>query len=523
MPIRRPSIEDLDAAARVHYFTLNDQERETFLQVMDGTLQSHDRLDQLPEPKLPVRYPRLPGYRPSVEENALGGWAWKCSVRGAERGPLAGKRLVVKDTVAVAGVPLMNGSALMEGFIPDIDATLVTRILDAGGEIIGKSMCENMCFSGGSHTSYPWPVRNPHNPEYMASGSSSGSAALVGNGDCDMAIGADQGGSIREPASWCGVYGLKPSYGLVPYTGVLSLEPTLDHVGPMARTVHDLAVLLEVIAGRDELDPRTLGAPAHPPIYTREQESGVRGLRIGVVSEGFDWPQSEEPVSEVVRAAAGQLAKLGADVRDVSVAMHKDGVHIFNGLVIEGAWSNMIRDEGAGHGSNGYYDTHAVEFFGRSRRARAHDFPTNVKIVTLLGHYLADKYHSRYYAKAQNLRRTLRAAYDQALADFDLLLMPTTPQCAARYDPELLVPTPEHVGASLNMIHNTCPFDLTGHPALSVPCGFAGGLPVGMMLIGRQFEDATLLRAAYAYERSVEPAADGSALDAQSALQTSRN
>jgi amidase len=501
VPVRRPSAEDLDAAARAHYFALNDQERLTFLEVMDGTLQSYDRLDQLAEPKLPVRYPRLPGYRPPAEENPLGGWAWKCSVKGAESGPLAGKRIVVKDTVAVAGVPLSNGSALMEGFIPDIDATLVTRILDAGGEIVGKAMCENMCFSGGSHTSYPWPVKNPCNSEYMASGSSSGSAALLGSGECDMALGADQGGSIREPASWCGVYGMKPTYGLVPYTGVLSLEPTLDHVGPMARTVDELAVLLEVIAGSDELDPRQYGTLKQAPAFSRELQSSVRGLRIGVVSEGFDWPQSESEVGELVRAAAARLGELGADVRELSVPMHKDGIHIFNGVVIEGAWSNMIRDEGIGHGSNGYYDTHAVEFFGRSRRARAHDFPTNVKLVSLLGHYLADRYHSRYYAKAQNLRRTLRGAYDAALADVDLLLMPSTPQRAARYDPSLLEPTPENVGASLNMIHNTCPFDLTGHPALSVPCGFVGDLPVGMMLIGRHLEDATLLRAAYAYEQ----------------------
>src|SRR5207249_366697 len=160
------------------------------------------------EPKLPVRYPRLPGYRPPKEENPLGAWAWKCSAKGADQGPLAANHIAVKATAAAAGVPQMNGSALMEGFIPDIDATLVTRILDAGGEIVGKAMCENMCFSGGSHTSYPWPVRNPHTREYMASGSSSGSAALVANGDCEMAIGADQGGSIREPASWCGGYGL---------------------------------------------------------------------------------------------------------------------------------------------------------------------------------------------------------------------------------------------------------------------------------------------------------------------------
>jgi amidase len=505
MPIRRPSAEDLDAGARAHYFDLTDQERESFLQIIDGTLSAYDRLDQLPEPKLPVRYPRLPGRRPNPDENPFGGWAWMCNVKGAADGPLAGKRIALKDTVAVAGVPLSNGSALMEGFIPDVDATLVTRILDAGGEIVGKAMCENMCFSGGSHTSHPWPVKNPHNPEFMASGSSSGSAALLASGACDMAIGADQGGSIREPASWCGVLGLKPTYGLVPYTGVLSLEPTLDHVGPMARTVSDLALLLEAIAGRDELDPRQPATLSRKLSFSRELEANVSGLRIGIVSEGFDWPQSEESVNALVRTAAQRLAELGASVKEIGVPMHKDGINIFDGVVIEGAWSTMIRGEGISHGSDGYYDTHAVEFFGRSRRARAHDFPTNVKLVTLLAHYLAERYHSRYYAKAQNLRRALRDAYDQALAEVDLLLLPTTPQRATRYEPELLIPTVDNIAGSLSMIHNTCPFDLTGHPALSVPCGFADGLPAGMMLVGRHFEDATLLRAAYAYEQAVGP------------------
>ncbi|BDG59200.1 amidase [Caldinitratiruptor microaerophilus] len=501
MPVRRPTAEELERIARLYHFEITPEEAEVYRAAIDATLQSYDRLDQFAEPKLPVAYPRDPGRRPAPEENPTGGWAWRCSIKGREGGPLSGKRIAIKDNVAVAGVPMMNGSALLEGFIPDVDAVIVRRILDAGGEIVGKATCEDLCFSGGSHTSHPWPVRNPRNPEYMAGGSSSGSAALVAAGECDMAIGGDQGGSIRIPSSWCGIFGLKPTYGLVPYTGVFPIELSLDHTGPMAATVRDVALLLEVIAGRDGLDPRQARTPTDLPRYTRALEQGVRGLRIGVVREGFAWPNASEPdVDEAVREAAARFENLGASVEEVSIPLHHEGIHIWNAIAVEGAWSIMVRDEGMGHGWIGYYDTHVMEFYGRSRRVRANDFSHTVKIVTLLGHYMSDRYHGRYYARAQNLRRALTAAYDEALRHVDLLVMPTTPQKAMRLNasPDLA----EYLTMALHMIHNTCPFDVSGHPAMNVPCGDSGGLPVGMMLVGRHFEEETILRAAHAFEQS---------------------
>src|SRR5881398_977364 len=189
---------------------------------------------------------------------------------------------------------MMNGSSVLEGYVPEFDATIVTRILDAGGEIVGKAVCEHLCFSGGSHTSDTGPVLNPHDPTRSAGGSSSGSAALVVTGECDMAIGGDQGGSIRIPSCWCGVYGLKPTYGLVPYTGVFPIELTLDHAGPIAGSVEDVALLLEAIAG------------------------DLSGLRIGVVEEGFGWEGLSEPdVDGAVREAASAFAALGASVRQI--------------------------------------------------------------------------------------------------------------------------------------------------------------------------------------------------------------
>ena len=213
-----PTKTELKNIAERHHFTLDDAQAEFFQGLIEGSLPAYQRVAQLPDRTMEVKYPRTPGYRPGPEENPLNGWYQKCSVKGATSGKLAGKKIAVKDPIAVAGVPTMAGSALMEGFIPSIDATVVTRILDEGGEIVGKATSEDMCISGGSITSNPLPVRNPRNPEYGAGESSSGSAALVGNGDVDMALGADQGGSIRLPASQCGVVGLKATYGLSPIT-----------------------------------------------------------------------------------------------------------------------------------------------------------------------------------------------------------------------------------------------------------------------------------------------------------------
>ncbi|KMO27438.1 amidase family protein, partial [Methylobacterium aquaticum] len=190
------------------------------------------------------------------EENPLGAWYWKSEVKGAETGTLTGKTVALKDNVALAGVPMMNGASTLEGFVPASDATIVTRMLDAGATILGKAVCEHFCLSGGSHTSDPGPVHNPHRMGYSAGGSSSGSAALVASGAVDLAIGGDQGGSIRIPASYCGIYGMKPTHGLVPYTGVMPIETTIDHTGPMTASVADNALLLEVLAGADGLDPR---------------------------------------------------------------------------------------------------------------------------------------------------------------------------------------------------------------------------------------------------------------------------
>ena len=500
MAPKAPTLDQMRQIAADYKLHLSDADLAAFQGLMAGTLASYNRLDQLVEPALPGTHANRLGGRPAAEDNELGAWYWRGSIKGEGKGPLTGKTVAIKDNICVAGVPMMNGSSVLEGYTPEADATVVTRILQAGGEIAGKAVCEHLCFSGSSFTSDTGPVRNPHDPTRTSGGSSSGAAALVANGDVDMAIGGDQGGSVRIPASWCGVFGLKPTHGLVPYTGAFPIELTLDHLGPITRTVPDLALLLEVIAGDDGLDPRQRGVRVER--YTDALRNDAAGLRIGVVREGFDWPDaSEADVDSAVRAAAASLGKLGADVKEVSIPIHRDGLHIWNAIAVEGATALMVRGNGMGTNWKGHYTTSLLDAYARGRLTRADDLSDTVKLVLLLGQHMQDSYHGRYYAKAQNLSRTLAKAYDDALASFDILLMPTLPMKATTL-PGTDATLEERVGLALGMLQNTSPFDVTGHPAITVPCAMSEGLPIGMMLVGRHWDESRLLQAAHAFEQT---------------------
>src|SRR5580704_16704196 len=299
MAVRRPTLDQLRSVAEDLGMHMGEEELKSYDALMQGNYAAYDIIDAMPDYVPAVTYPRTPGYRPSGEENKYGAWYVKTEVKGAASGKLAGKTVALKDNVCLAGVPMMNGASTLEGYVPDVDATIVTRLLDAGATIVGKATCEYFCFSGGSHTSSPAPVHNPHRRGYSAGGSSSGSAALVAAGEVDMAIGGDQGGSIRMPASYCGIYGMKATHGLVPYTGVMPIEIYVDHVGPMTRTVSDNALMLEVLAGDDGYDPR-IKAPATVS-YSEALSGGVKGMKIAMVKEGFGWPNSEADVDAKVR------------------------------------------------------------------------------------------------------------------------------------------------------------------------------------------------------------------------------
>src|ERR671918_445633 len=295
MPVQPPSRAQLERIAAAYRMELTEDELDTFTAAAGPAMAGFTRLDELPDEHLPVKYPRADtGHRPTGEQNPSNGWTWRCSIPGAPDGPLAGRTVGVKDNVCVAGIPMLNGSPIMEGYVPREDATVVTRLLDAGAHIVGKTAVPAFCFDGGGLTGYPDPQpTNPHDPAYMCGSSSNGSAAVVMTGQADMALGGDQGGSIRLPASWSGCCGHKPTYGLVPYTGIFPIELTIDHVGPMARTVEDCALMLEAIAGEDGMDPRQIGVRTQP--YADALALGADGLRVGILREGFEIPDVSEP------------------------------------------------------------------------------------------------------------------------------------------------------------------------------------------------------------------------------------
>src|SRR5580692_8963014 len=241
MTLRRPTQDQLAEIAADFGFSLTPVEIAAYADAALSGVQLYEAVDAMSDNLSPVTYPRTPGYRPEGAENKYNAWHVKVQIDGKAGGKLAGKRIALKDSICLAGVPMMNGSTILEGYVPEIDATIVTRILDAGGTIAGKAHCEFFCLSGGSHTGAKGPVHNPRRFGHSAGGSSSGSAALVAAGEVEMAIGCDQAGSIRIPSSYC---------------GIMSIDPTFDHTGPMTATVADNALLLEVLAGPDGIDPR---------------------------------------------------------------------------------------------------------------------------------------------------------------------------------------------------------------------------------------------------------------------------
>ncbi len=500
MAVTPPTHEDLAAIADRYRFGLTAPDVESFRAIIAGALASYDAVERLYAARLP-EVPARSYQWPAEADNELGAWYVTTEIAAADGGPLAGRRVAIKDNIEVAGLPMMNGSATVEGYVPRRDATVVTRVLAAGATLTGKAVCEDLCFSGGSHTSRTGPVRNPWDRTKSAGGSSSGSAALVAAGLADLALGGDQGGSVRIPSSFCGTVGHKPTHGLVPYTGAFPIENTLDHLGPITRTVRDAALLLGVLAGRDGLDPRQRAdLPAGD--YLAGLDAGVAGLRIGVVAEGFGLPGlSQEGVDETVRAAVRALAAAGAVVSEISVPWHRDGLHVWNVIATDGATNQMIDGNAYGMNSPGLYDPELIVHYARGRREHAAEMSESLKLTALLGRYAIDRYDGRHYAMARNLALELTAAYDAALAEADVLVMPTLPIVASTI-PDDGASREEKLARSLEMIANTAPIDVSGHPATSVPAGLSDGLPVGMMIIGRRFADGTCLRVARAHENA---------------------
>ncbi|MHC1562757.1 amidase [Actinomycetospora sp. C-140] len=501
MPVTPPTPEELAALAERDRLGLDAAALAAYGPLVAGSLGAYDRVEQLWADHAPAA-PDRPWSWPAEGENRWGAWYVRCRVEGAAEGPLAGRTMAVKDNTAVAGVPMANGSHLVDGFVPARDATVVTRLLDAGATVTGKSVCEDLCFSGSSHTSVSGPVRNPWDPTRITGGSSSGSAALLAAGEVDVATGGDQGGSVRMPAAMSGIVGHKPTYGLVPYTGAFPIEATIDHLGPMTRTVSDAALCLGIMAGPDGHDPRQPDV-IEPVDYLAGIGRGAEGLRVGVVTEGFGHAGLSQPgVDASVRAAVDVLAGAGLAVEEVSVPWHRDALAVWSVVATDGVVAQMIEGNGYGLNWDGLYDPELIAHYGRLRAERGHLFSDTVKMIAMAGRHTLAREHGRHYAMARNLVPAARAGYDAALAQYDVLVMPTVPIV-----PSTIIaddaPVEESVARALEMIVNTAPTDVTGHPATSVPASPVDGLPVGMMIVGRHFDDLTCLRVARHFEQAV--------------------
>ena len=393
MKYETPSASAIKEIADELGFTVDDATAEDMRTFWAPFSDAFNQIEETPDDLPPVKYERGAWSRPDRAENPHGGWYVKARIEGAAEGPLKGRTVAIKDSACVAGIPMMNGASVLEGYVPDMDASVVTRLLDAGATILGKSVCEYFCVSGGSNTSASDIAESPRNPGHTPGGSSTGSAALVASGEVDMALGGDQAGSIRIPASMTGIVGIKPTFGLIPYTGIMGIETTVDHTGPMTDNVADNALFLESMAGEDGLDPRQRVPTVDN--YTDALGGDVRGMRIAVVSEGFGRYDSLPDVDATVRAAARHLESLGAQVTEVSIPMHVTGLAIWGGICADGMYYTMFRGYGFGKNVGGVYPTSLIDTMARAA-SRAEEFPHTFRFGLLLGRYTDKAYGGHF-------------------------------------------------------------------------------------------------------------------------------
>ena len=500
--IRPPTPEQVKALGALEHMSLTDDEAQQYSAVLGGVLSAIDRLDELTQPTPKLKYTdRDPGRVPTAEEDPYHAFIRFVEVRGAQIGPLARLRVGVKDNLAVAGIPVTNASRSLS-YTPTVDALVVERLLDAGADIVGKTNLDDFSTSGTGESSFYGPARNAVDPSRSSGGSSGGSGSAVRSGIVDIALGVDEGGSARIPASFNGVVSLMATHGLVPSHGLTYMDHTIDYVCPIARDVETVAKAIDAISGHSTRDPQWMRGTPGPTNTLATLGDGVAGLRIGVVQEATREENCDPGVLQGFADACEALTKAGATVVPVSVPLWSEAWSIELALLCHLGWG-MAQSDGIGFGHMGEVDVERAHGFGLVRRMEADAFPPFFKTWLLAGRYLSDTYYSTYLGKAQNLRRALKAEIDAALVDCDLLVTPTTPQVA----PKLLdrpANDEELLSRGTTMVANTSPLNLSGHPALAVPSGAdADGMPTSIQIIGREFTEALTLRAGAVVEAAV--------------------
>ncbi|KAJ5810997.1 Amidase [Penicillium robsamsonii] len=551
------SEEDLQTfAAQLHVDTLDEKDAQDYLTLLRSLETVLGSIDNAPDYIAPELLPHKTlehrsFWKPTPDENPFNGWSHQCDLRSAApaSGLLSRRTVAVKDNISVGGLPTTLGvpQSLFpqaDGYpISPVDAVVVSRILGAGGIIKGTSTCESFCASPLSFTSATGPVHNPRLHNHTAGGSSSGSAVLVAahrlaskrsdkswGKTVELAIGTDQAGSVRIPASYNGLYGLKPTFGLVPYTGAGSMSPMIDHLGPLATELEDVAALLQVMAGYDGYDPRM--SPETPLVHcvkpylklllqAREEIQSTpkpgHKLRVGLLKESFHMPGVAADVRDIVfQAATRYFEAVGASVCEVSIPMHQQGPAIWTAATRPSMSNYLCQGNPSGHLS--FLSPHTQIKWPPSQATYDTLTCNNPAVVNIM---LSEKFaressKAGLEAKAHRMVFALRAAYDSALDHVDILITPCAPTVAMPH-PDPTGPDGrrasvlERLGVAIGLTSNTCPFNVTGHPGLNVPCGFSTAknhpdvpLPVGMQIVARRWADQQLIEAAALFERGRE-------------------
>ena len=411
-------------------------------------------------------------------------------IDGDDDGPLAGMTVAVKDNISTEGVRTTCGSRMLETYVPPYDATAVSRVKAAGGTIVGKTNMDEFGMGSTTETSYFGSTTNPAAPGRVPGGSSGGSAAAVAAGEADVALGSDTGGSVRCPAAFCGVVGIKPTYGLVSRYGLIAYGNSLEQIGPFANTVEDAATLLDVIAGADDRDATTREVETDTP-YADAATGDVEGLSIGVPTELLDG--ADEGVVETFWDAIADLEDRGATYHEVSLPSIEHAVEAYYVIAMSEASSNLARFDGVRYGHDADTEGNWNETFAQTRKE---GFGDEVKRRILLGTYaLSAGYHDKYYKKAQDARAWVKQDFDEALSEADVLASPTMPVPPVEEGESLDDPLQMYLADA-----NTVPINLADLPAISVPAGETDGLPVGLQLVGPAFGEAQLIQAASALE-----------------------
>ncbi|MCL7475175.1 MAG: Asp-tRNA(Asn)/Glu-tRNA(Gln) amidotransferase subunit GatA [ANME-2 cluster archaeon] len=408
-------------------------------------------------------------------------------------GPLAGVPIAIKDNISTRGIQTTCASKILGGYVPPYDAHVIERLKAAGAIIVGKANMDEFAMGTSTESSHYGPTLNPWDPERVPGGSSGGSAATVAAGEVPLSLGSDTGGSVRCPASFCGVVGLKPTYGVISRYGLISYANSLEQIGPIASNVEDMTLLFNVIAGHDARDSTSVAGEKD---YTKALVDDVKGLTIGVPEEYFG--EGIDPaVEKSVWDGVHRLEELGASWKEVKMAHTKYALAAYYVIAMSEASSNLARFDGMRYGLRLEKDH---DWHTTYSEIRAQGFGEEVKRRILLGTYaLSAGYMDKYYLKALKVRTLIRQDFEQALKDTDVLIAPTMPTPAFKLGEKISDPLTLYMADV-----NTVPINLAGVPSVSLPCGFSNGLPIGLQVMGRHFDEATIIRTAYTFEQNTD-------------------